>query len=449
MRKAIVLAAGKGTRMKSALPKVLHKVAGRELINQVLEIIKEAGIDEVAAVLGHEAEKVRERLAFPADIVIQEEQLGTGHAVLQAQSFIGENEDILVICGDTPLFTAETLSSALEMHKKSQAAVTVLTGIVDDPKGYGRIIRSGDGEDIEAIIEEKDADEDQKEICEINTGTYVFSGDFLKENLKRIGSDNAQKEYYLTDLLKIAREMNLKTAGYVLEDPLEALGINDRIQLAQAEGILRQRKIRKLMLEGVTFIDPATAYIDSRVIIAPDVIIYPNVIIEGETVIGGDSVIGPDTRIIDSRIGRGNVIEKSKVFESRIADNCNIGPYAYLRPGADLRDNVKIGDFVEIKKSVIGEGSKVPHLSYVGDAEVGSKVNIGCGTITCNYDGQNKHLTVMKDGSFIGSNTNLVAPVTVGEGAYIGAGSTITKDVPDHQLAVARGRQKNIKIKER
>ncbi len=447
MRKAIVLAAGKGTRMKSKLPKVLHKAGGKELINQVFDILKKINIDEIIAVLGHGAELVETKLAHPARVVLQKEQLGTGHAVMQAADHIGAGDEILVICGDTPLFTEDTLNQALEMHQNSQAAVTVLTSIIENPKGYGRIIRSNNGDTVLGIVEEKDATEEEKNISEINTGTYVFDGGFLKENLFNLDNKNSQGEYYLTDLLKMANESGLKTAGYVLSDPGEALGINDREQLAQASAILRKRKIRQLMLDGVTFIDPETAYIDSQVKISQDVIIYPNVIIEGETEIGEDNIIGPDTLIIDSKIGTANQIEKSKILESSVASNCNIGPYAYLRPGADIRDNVKIGDFVEIKKSIIGEGSKIPHLSYVGDAEVGSKVNIGCGTITCNYDGKNKFKTLLKDNSFIGSNTNLVAPVTVGANAFIGAGSTITKDVPDNHLAVARGRQKNINQK--
>lgn len=446
MIKAIVLAAGKGTRMKSKLPKVLHKTAGREMINQVFDILKKIEIDEIVAVLGHGAELVEAKLAYPAKVVLQKEQLGTGHAVMQAADYINPGGEILVICGDTPLFRPDTLKEALEMHHNSQASVTVLTSILENPKGYGRIIRSEDGKNVLGIVEEKDAADEQKEICEINTGTYVFDGKFLKENLSKIDNKNSQGEYYLTDLLKIANEAGHKIAGYILKDPAEALGINDRRQLAQASQILRHRKITQLMIDGVTFIDPDTAYIESQVEISPDVIIYPNVIIEGNTTIGEDNTIGPDTRIIDSKIGSGNVIEKSKILESTIGSHCNIGPYAYLRPGADIRDNVKIGDFVEIKKSVIGEGSKVPHLTYVGDADVGTKVNIGCGTITCNYDGKNKHKTVMKNNSFIGSNTNLVAPVTVGEGAYIGAGSTITIDVPDNHLAIARGRQKNINL---
>lgn len=447
MRKAVVLAAGKGTRMKSKLPKVLHKAGGREMINQVFDILKKIEIDEIVAVLGHGAELVEAKLAYPAKVVLQKEQLGTGHAVMQAADHIAPGDEILVICGDTPLFTENTLKEALEMHQNSQASVTVLTSILENPKGYGRILRSEDGKNVLGIVEEKDATNEQKKICEINTGTYVFDGKFLKENLFKIDNKNSQGEYYLTDLLKLANDAGQKTSGYILSDPGEALGINDREQLAEASAILRKRKIRQLMLDGVTFIHPETAYIDSQVKISQDVIIYPNVIIEGETEIGEDNIIGPDTLIIDSKIGSGNQIEKSKILESTVGSECNIGPYAYLRPGADIRDKVKIGDFVEIKKSIIGEGSKVPHLTYVGDAEVGTKVNIGCGTITCNYDGKNKHKTTMKDNSFIGSNTNLVAPVTVGEGAYIGAGSTITIDVPDNHLAIARGRQKNINLK--
>lgn len=444
MRKAIVLAAGKGTRMKSKLPKVLHKTGGKEMINQVFSILSESEVDEIIVVLGHEAEKIEEKLSLPAKIVLQMEQLGTGHAVMQAVNYINGEDEILLICGDTPLFTGDTIKKASKLHKESQSVVTVLTSIIDNPTGYGRIIRSADGLSVLGIVEEKDCREDEKKINEINTGTYFFSGSFLKENLLKIDNKNAQGEYYLTDLLKIACELGLKTRGYVLEDPAESLGINDRSQLAEAEKILRKRKIHQLMMSGVTFIDPETAYIDSQVKISPDVIIYPNVIIEGETEIGEDNVIGPDTRIIDSKIGANNTIERTKIIESNVGSNCSIGPYAFLRPGANIGNGVKIGDFVEIKNSVVGKGSKIPHLTYVGDAEVGENVNIGCGTITCNYDGKNKYKTTIKDRSFIGSNTNLVAPVTIGEDAYVGAGSTITMDVPAKNLAIARSRQKNI-----
>ena len=447
MRKAVVLAAGKGTRMKSKLPKVLHKTGGREMINQVFEFLKESEVDQIILILGHGADEIKEKLSLPTEIVLQKEQLGTGHAVMQAVDHINSDEEILVICGDTPLFTGDTLKKAGQLHKKSQAVVTVLTSIVDDPTGYGRVIRSPDGKKVLGIVEEKDCTEDERKIYEINTGTYFFAGSFLKEKLSQIENKNAQGEYYLTDLLKIAVSSGLETRGYHLEDSAEALGINDRVQLAEAEKILRKRKVQQLMKDGVTFIDPDTAYIDSQVKISPDVIIYPNVIIEGDTNIGQDNVIGPDTRIIDSQIGANNTIERAKIVESIVGSGCAIGPYAYLRPGAELQDNVKVGDFVEIKKSLIGKGSKIPHLTYVGDAEVGKGVNIGCGTITCNYDGKNKYKTTIEDGAFIGSNTNLVAPVTIGEGAYIGAGSTITKDVPKDNLAIARGRQKNINLK--
>ena len=448
MVKAIILAAGKGTRMKSRLPKVLHPVNGRPMINQVLKVLEEVGISQMVAVLGHGADEVEKNLSRPLQVVLQKEQLGTGHAVLQAAPYLEENEDVLVICGDTPLFRPETIRNLLETHKESGAAVTVLTGILSDAAGYGRILRDATGSLVEAIVEEKDASPEQKKIREMNTGTYVFSGSFLKEAIYEIRNDNnAQGEYYLTDLLKIARAKNMKTGAAILADVTEALGINDRVQLAEAGQILRNRKIRQLMLDGVTIIAPDTVYIESEVEIGQDVVLQPNVMIQGRTTIGPDCEIGPDVRIVDSQIGQGNTIERAKIVETTIANHCSIGPYAYLRPGANLSDNVKIGDFVEVKKSNIGPGSKIPHLSYVGDAEVGSNVNIGCGTITCNYDGKNKHTTVLSDNAFIGSNTNLVAPVTVGTNAYVGAGSTITMNVPDSHLAVARGRQRNIPIK--
>ena len=447
--KAILLAAGMGTRMKSALPKVLHKVGGREMINQVLEIVKEAGAGEVVAVLGHGSDQVLEKIKYPVKLALQEEQLGTGHAVMQAADQINEGEEVLIICGDTPLFRAATIKEALELHRQKQAAVTVISAQLEDATGYGRIIRSACGQQVIKIVEEKDASPEEKKVREINTGTWIFDGSFLKNNIFKLENKNAQKEYYLTDLLEMAGKAGLLSQAYLLEDASEALGINNKIQLAQAEKILRQRKVTQLMENGVTFMAPETAWIDAAVQIAPDTIIYPNVIIEGASQIGPDNIIGPDTRIIDSEIGARNTIEQAKIFESKIASDCKIGPYAYLRPGTVLADRVKIGDFAEVKNSQIGECSKIPHLAYVGDAQVGAGVNIGCGVITANYDGQKKHQTIIEDGAFIGSNVNLIAPVKVGKNAYVAAGSTINQEVPDGNLAIARSKQKNLPYKKK
>lgn len=435
---AIILAAGQGTRMKSKLPKVLHCALGKPMVQWVIDCLSQAGIVEKIAVLGHGSEKVAPVVEKQAQIVIQTEQLGTGHAVMQGISALQQdNQCVLVVCGDTPLLRSETIEALLKKHASENNAVTVLTAVTEDPTGYGRIVRNG--VQVSAIVEQKDATDAEKLIREINTGTYCFDQTFLLQYLSTLNTNNAQKEYYLTDLIKIANQNHLAVGAYQLNDFAESLGVNNRVQLSQAEQILRQRKCEEVMLAGVTLIDPATTYIGADVLIGKDTIIYPNVLLEGKTVIGSDNVIGMNCRIVDSAIGDNNEIQSTTIVESKVGSDCKIGPMAYLRPGTELADAVKIGDFVEVKKSQIGYGTKIPHLSYVGDALVGSGVNIGCGSITCNYDGVNKYQTVVKDGAFIGSNTNLVAPVVVEEKAFIGAGSTITKDVPADTLAVVRG----------
>ena len=441
---AVILAAGQGTRMKSKLPKVLHKALGKPMVQWVIDCLSQAGVEDKIAVLGHGGDHVASVVEGQTVIVYQTEQLGTGHAVMQAAPALpADNDCVLVICGDTPLLRAQTIQALIEKHQAEGNAVTLLTAYAENPTGYGRIVRQE--QQITAIVEQKDADEQQKLIKEINTGTYCFDQKFLLQYLSALDTNNAQKEYYLTDLIKIANLHNLPVGGFVLADFNESLGVNNRIQLSQAEAILRQRKCEEIMLAGVTLIDPSATYIGADVVIGNDTIIYPNVVLEGKTVIGSDNVIGMNCRFVDSQIGNGNDIQSTVITESKVGNGCKIGPMAYLRPGTALADNVKIGDFVEVKKSQVGEGSKIPHLSYVGDSIVGSKVNIGCGTITCNYDGVHKYQTVIKDGAFIGSNTNLVAPVTVEENAFIGAGSTITKDVPDSALAVTRA---DLRVKE-
>ena len=435
---AIILAAGQGTRMKSKLPKVLHKVLGKPMVQWVIDCLTAAGVTDKITVLGHGAEQVATVVAEQTSIVYQTEQLGTGHAVMQGVKALGtENDCVIVICGDTPLLQADTIKALLAKHSAEKNMVTVLTAQASDPTGYGRIVRNG--AQIEAIVEQKDATEEEKTITEINTGTYCFNQQFLLQYLPTLTTNNAQKEYYLTDLIKIANQNQFPVGGYQLDDFSESLGVNNRVQLAQAEQVLRQRKCNEVMLAGVTLIDPASTYIGADVVIGSDTIIYPNVVLEGATVIGSDNIIGMNCRFVDSIIGDNNDIQSTTIVESTVGNGCKIGPMAYLRPGTVLADQVKIGDFVEVKKSKIGTGTKIPHLSYVGDAVVGSSVNIGCGTITCNYDGVNKYQTTIKDNAFIGSNTNLVAPVVVEEKAFIGAGSTITKDVPADTLAVVRG----------
>lgn len=441
---AIVLAAGQGTRMRSKLPKVLHKVLGKPMLQHVLDACSGAGIEKNVVVLGHKAEVVEQKLDQNVQVVYQREQLGTGHAVMQAKGILdGFMGNVLVLCGDTPLLTKETLIQLINHQQEKGAKATILTAQLDNPTGYGRIIRSSAG-NVLKIVEEKDADELEKKVAEINTGAYCFDAKLLNSLLGQLTTANAQNEYYLTDVIKLLVQQNELVEGLVIKDPEEASGINNRMQLARAEQVMRQRKLEELMAEGVTIIDPVTTYVEAQVSVGMDTVIYPMTFLEGQTVIGENCVIGPGTRIIDAKLANNIIVNNSNVLESEIADNCNIGPYAYIRPGTILLEDVKVGDFVEIKKSIIGKGSKIPHLSYVGDAEVGTAVNIGAGTITCNYDGFNKYKTIIEDGAFVGSNTNLVAPVTIGAGAITGAGSTITHDVPENSLAVERAKQRNI-----
>ncbi len=439
----VILAAGKGVRMRSRLAKVLHPVAGVPMISHVVNAARASGIERLVVVVGHGREQVVKAVADDTiQFVVQEEQLGTGHALLQAEAAAAGSELILVLCGDTPLLRARTLEKFIDFHRDSRAAATVLTAKMENPQGYGRIIRDDQG-DIVRIVEEKDATPEEREIREINSGIYCFNGEVFGI-LKHVNRDNAQGEYYLTDVLLEYRKNGQRVLAVPAAEEEDIYGINDRAQLAFAERILRQRKCLELMLAGVTIMDPATTYIDAQVKIGQDTVILPFTMIEGQTVIGENCVIGPGARIISSRIGDRVTIDNSKIIESRVGDGCDIGPYAYIRPGTELHEDVKIGDFVEVKKSVVGSGSKIPHLSYVGDAVIGRRVNVGAGTITCNYDGEKKHPTIIEDGAFIGSNTNLVAPVRIGEKAFTGAGSTITRDVPPFSLGVERAPQKVI-----
>lgn len=439
----VILAAGKGVRMRSRLSKVLHPVAGIPMVSHVARAARAAGVDRLVLVVGHGREQVMDALsANGVQFVIQEQQLGTGHALLQAEAAVEGSDTILVLCGDTPLLRAATLEKLIKYHRENRAVATVLTARLEQPEGYGRIIRDQSG-DIVRIVEEKDASLQEKEIREINSGIYCFDRAVFSI-LKGITPENAQREYYLTDALVEYRRQGRRVLALPAAEEEDIYGINDRTQLAFAERILRQRKCVEVMLSGVTVLDPATTYIDSEVKIGIDTTILPFTMIEGNTVIGEDCLVGPGSRIIASQVGNRVTIDSSKVIESHVGDGCNIGPYAYLRPGTELDQNVKVGDFVEVKKSVVGAGSKIPHLSYVGDAVLGQNVNVGAGTITCNYDGENKHPTIIEDGAFIGSNTNLVAPVRIGQRAMTGAGSTITRDVPPFSLGVERASQKVI-----
>ena len=407
---AIVMAAGKGTRMKSKKSKLVQKIYGKEIVKRAVENAEKAGVRDIVAVVGYMKEEVMEVLGNGVKYAFQEEMLGTGHAVMQAKEFLkGKKGKVLVLNGDVPLIRPETLNKLLEKSIENKEYATLLTAIYDNPKGYGRIVRD-EGGNISAIVEEKDTNDDQKEIKEINAGIYCFDIEELLSALEKITPNNAQGEYYITDVIQIMNEKGLKTGAVIVEDNTEILGINDRIQLEMLTKVLQMRINTEHMKKGVTIEDVNNTYIYDDVEIGMDTVIHPNTMIKSGVVIGED---------------------------------CDIGPNAYIREGCKLANKVKIGSFVEIKKAIIGEGTKVPHLSYMGDCEIGEKCNIGCGTITCNYDGLHKSKTIIGNHSFIGSNTNLVAPVTLGNETFIAAGSTITEDVPDYALAIARQRQTN------
>jgi len=440
----IILAAGLGTRMKSATIKILHKAAGRPIIDYVLDLASEVSDETPVMIVGHQREAVQRSVGDRARFAVQDPPLGTGHAVLQAAQILGDvsGRKVLVLSGDVPLTRAETLQHLLAQHDREANALTLLTMKLDNPAMYGRIVRDADG-GVLRIVEAKDATADEKKIDEVNAGIYVFNGDGLFERLRNLSADNAQGEYYLTDLLGAVRDSGNRVGAYVLHDAVEALGVNSRAELATVEGEIQRRVVEKLMKDGVTFRNPSTVVIDSTVTIGAESVVYPFVTLEGTTKVGEGCVIEPGVHLINVTVGDDVHLKTGTVAEeTTIEDEATIGPYAHLRPGTHLGRKVKVGNFVETKKAVVGEGSKLPHLSYIGDAEVGTGVNIGAGTITCNYDGVNKHQTIIEDGVFIGSDSQLVAPIRIGKGAYVGAGSTITKDVPPDALALTRTPQK-------
>jgi bifunctional UDP-N-acetylglucosamine pyrophosphorylase/glucosamine-1-phosphate N-acetyltransferase len=441
----VILAAGKGTRMKSSIPKVLHEVAGRSLIDRVIDTAEALEPASITLVVGHAADRLRTHLASRSQLqfVVQEPQLGTGHALLQTAPVLkGRTGTVVLLSGDVPLLTADSLRALVGAHDQADAAATVLTAIFDRPYGYGRIVRT-DGR-IARIVEERDATKTQRQIREINSGIYAFDVAPLFDALENIGKDNAQGEYYLPDLVGIYRRRKKIVTTATIENGVEIRGINSRTELAEVSKMVRQQKNEELMAAGVTLIDPSTTYIDSNVEIGADTVIHPCVFIEGGTRIGAACEIHAGTRIVNSTIGERVVIRNHTVItDSTVRDGATVGPFAHLRPAADVGEDAHIGNFVELKKTTLGKGSKANHLTYLGDATVGSGVNVGAGTITCNYDGKTKHPTVIEDGAFIGTDTSLVAPVKVGRGAYIAAGSTITSDVPAGALGIARGKQEN------
>ncbi len=441
-----ILAAGLGTRMKSSKIKVLHPAGGRPLIDYVLDLAEAVSSTTPVLVVGHQRELLEQHCAGRAESAFQQEQLGTGHAVLQTENLLRkrglDSATLLVLSGDVPLTRSETLRNLVEQHRSEGNAITVLTMKLEDPAQYGRIIRDAEG-GLSSIVEARDATEAQREVSEVNAGIYLFDETFLFDALHRIEPKNVQGEYYLTDVIGLAREAGLRVGAVVAPDPMEAAGVNSRADLARVHRELVRRRVEALMQEGVTFLDPDQVSIDSQVSIGPDTVVYPFVTIEGASKIGRNCVIEPGVHLRTVMAGDHVTFKTGSVaHESTVENEASVGPYAHLRPGTILGQSVKVGNFVETKKAVFGRGAKASHLSYIGDAEVGSDVNIGAGTITCNYDGVHKHKTVIEDGVFIGSDSQLVAPVTIGRGAYVGAGSTITKDVPADALALSRVPQK-------
>ncbi|BAS29408.1 bifunctional UDP-N-acetylglucosamine diphosphorylase/glucosamine-1-phosphate N-acetyltransferase GlmU [Limnochorda pilosa] len=446
---AVVLAAGLGTRMRSERAKVLHPVGGQPMLQKVQAVLRDAGFHRQVVVVGHQAEEVARVAGEVPGVILrvarQAEPLGTAHAVLQAMAALDGvvSGTVLVAYGDTPLLRAGTVRRLHEAHRPGETLCTLLTAEAADPTGYGRIVRDPAGGRFVRVVEEKDADPETRRVREINAGLYLFDLAALRRVLPEVEAANRQGEYYLPDAVaRLAREGGVETVR--LEDAEEIQGINDRVQLARAEKVLRRRILEHWMVQGVTVIDPDTTFVDEEVELGQDTVLLPFTFLEGRTRVGARCRLGPNARLVDSRLGDDVEVQMSVLLEADVGEACRIGPFAYLRPGARLAARVKVGDFVEVKNSTIGAGTKVPHLSYVGDATLGAGVNVGAGTITCNYDGRQKHRTVVGDDAFIGSNSSLVAPVTVGEGAYVAAGSVITRRVPAEALAIGRGRQRNV-----
>lgn len=447
MNMSIILAAGEGTRMKSSLSKVLHKVCGREIVKYVIDSAKNAGITKNVVVLGHSKEQVSLCLNdidvnFAEQPIGSEYPYGTGYAVMCAEKFINDDDTVVLLCGDGPLIKDSTIKNFLDYHKNGDYAASILTCIINNPFGLGRIIRNSDNT-VSKIVEHKDANIDELQIKEINSGILCFNGKLLKESLLKLDTNNSNNEYYITDAIKVLGTLGYKIGAFLLDDEREIKAVNDRAQLFEVTKIMQDRINEMHMKNGVTMIDPNSTYIDYDVVVGKETIIYPGTILEKATIIGENCIIGPNTRIINSTIKNDVTVENSKVIDSFINDYTSVGPFAYLRPGSKLGKHVKIGDFVEVKNSVIDDGSKASHLSYIGDGEVGKNVNIGCAVVFVNYDGKKKHKTIVKDGAFVGSNSNLIAPVTIEEEAYVACGSTITDDVEKEALAIARARQVN------
>ena len=442
----VILAAGQGTRMKSSLPKALHPVAGQPMVEHVLRAAESLSPATITLVVGHEAAAIQRCLASRQGLqfALQVPQRGTAHALQQAEPLLsGETGTLVLLSGDVPLLSAATVDRLLEAHHAAGAAATVMTAVVERPYGYGRIIRTGGR--VARVVEEPDASPAQRRVREINSGIYVFDVAPLFDALRAVAARNAQGEYYLTDLIAVYRRRKLPVETLIVEDPREIRGVNTRSELAEVSTIMRQKKNKELMAAGVTIVDPATTYIDPDVEVGADTVIHPGVVIQGHSRIGSACEIQAYVRIADSELAdRVTVRNFCLIVGARVADGAALGPFAHLRPATEVGQGAKIGNFVELKQTALGAGSKANHLSYLGDATIGANVNVGAGTITCNYDGQQKHETVIEDGAFIGSDTKLIAPVRIGKGAYVGAGSSITRDVPPGALGIARERQTNV-----
>lgn len=440
---AIILAAGKGTRMKSNLYKVLHPVLGKPMIKHVIDHLNEANVQRKIVVVSEDADTVKEIFKNEVEFVVQAKQLGTGHAAMMAEPLLANIEGTtLVICGDTPLITSDTINNLLKLHNDSKSDATILTTLLDNPTGYGRVIRESDNS-ILKIVEQKDANKEELLVNEINVATYCFDNKLLFNALNKITNLNAQSEYYLTDVIEIIKKNGGKVSAYIAENSNEIIGINDRVALSKANQILKERINERLMRSGVSIIDPQNTLISEDTIIGKDTIIYPGTIMYGKNTIGRNCIVGPNTELMNVVVGDKVNIKQSVISDSVIGNNTTVGPFAHFRNHAVIGDHVRIGNFVEIKKSKFGNNSNAAHLSYIGDADVGTNVNMGCGSITVNYDGKNKSKTTVGDNVFVGCNSNLIAPVSIGDGAYIAAGSTINKNVPNDSLAIAREKQIN------
>ncbi|SIS85906.1 bifunctional UDP-N-acetylglucosamine diphosphorylase/glucosamine-1-phosphate N-acetyltransferase GlmU [Alicyclobacillus vulcanalis] len=435
---AVVLAAGHGTRMKSQTHKVLHPVCGKPMIHHLLDSLGEAGIGQVVVVVGQHREQVEASIQGRAEIAVQEKQLGTADAVRAAMPLVSpESETVVVLYGDAPLIRPETILTLMRLREENRAACVVLAAEVANPTGLGRVFLNDRGE-VKRIVEEKDATLEERKHRLINTGIYAFRRDALEQALAEVNNDNAQGEYYLTDTALILSRRGERVIAHIAEDEDEIASVNNRVELARVEAICRRHILEHWMREGVTVMDPAATYVEADVELAPDVTLLPGTMLAGRTRIASGAVVGPNARLVDTIVGEGARVQYTVAVEAVIGPGAEVGPFAYLRPGADIGARVKIGDFVEVKNSRIGDDTKVSHLAYVGDADVGRNVNVGCGAITVNYDGERKHRTVIGDDSFIGSNVNLIAPVTIGKGAYVVAGTTVTDDIGDDGFAIGR-----------